>query len=195
MTHDTIAPSAVALLNANAIDVFFSPPYTPSDEVAARCAELSVDAIMVRQGKITADVINASPTLKVIVKHGVGVDNVDIAAATARNVPVLRSMGSNALAVAEHTITLALTLIKQVMPLDRAIKAGAWRKPSFIGRDIAGSVIGLVGFGAIGREPGGWPRRSACASSCSIRWRPTPCGNPALRSLRTSTICWLLPMS
>lgn len=154
VTHDTIAPSAVALLNANAIDVFFSPPYTPSDEVAARCAELSVDAIMVRQGKITADVINASPTLKVIVKHGVGVDNVDITAATARNVPVLRSMGSNALAVAEHTITLALTLIKQVMPLDRAIKGGAWPKPSFIGRDIAGSVIGLVGFGAIGRETG-----------------------------------------
>ena len=154
VTHDQIASSAIELLNANDIDVYFSPPYTPSNEVAARCATLGVDAIMVRQGKINAEVINASPALKVIVKHGVGVDNVDIAAATARDVPVLRSMGSNALAVAEHTITLALTLLKQIAPLDRAIKNGDWPKPIFIGRDIAGSVIGLVGFGAIGRETG-----------------------------------------
>jgi len=154
VTHDKIAPSAVRLLNDNDIDVYFSPPYTPSDEVAARCTTLGVDAIMVRQGKINAEGINASPALKGIVKHGVGVDNVDIAAATARGVPVLRSMGSNALAVAEHTISLTLTLLKQIAPLDRAIKGGAWPKPAFIGRDIAGSVIGLVGFGAIGRETG-----------------------------------------
>jgi D-3-phosphoglycerate dehydrogenase len=154
VTHDSIAPSAINLLNHNDIDVYFSPPYTPSHEVAARCATLDVDAIMVRQGKINAEVINASPSLKVIVKHGVGVDNVDIAAATARGVPVLRSMGSNALAVAEHTISIALTLLKQLAPLDRAIKSGGWPKPSFIGRDIAGSVIGLIGFGSIGRETG-----------------------------------------
>lgn len=154
VTHDTIASSAINLLNDNDIDVYFSPPYTPSNEVAARCATLGVDAIMVRQGKINAEVINASPSLRVIVKHGVGVDNVDIAAATARNVPVLRSMGSNALAVAEHTIALALSLLKQLAPLDRVIKAGGWPKTSFIGRDIAGSVIGLIGFGSIGRETG-----------------------------------------
>jgi D-3-phosphoglycerate dehydrogenase len=154
VTHDSIAPSAINLLNDNDIDVYFSSPYTPSHEVAARCATLDVDAIMVRQGKINAEVINASPSLKVIVKHGVGVDNVDIAAATARDVPVLRSMGSNALAVAEHTISLAFCLLKQLAPLDRAIKAGGWPKPSFIGRDIAGSVIGLIGFGSIGRETG-----------------------------------------
>lgn len=154
VTHNTIADSAVRLLNENDIDVYFSPPYTPPEEVAARCASLGVDAIMVRQGKINADVINASPALKVIVKHGVGVDNVDIAAASARNVPVLRSMGSNALAVAEHTISLALALLKQLGPLDHAIKAGGWPKPSFIGRDIAGSAIGLIGFGSIGRETG-----------------------------------------
>jgi D-3-phosphoglycerate dehydrogenase len=154
VTHDSIAASAINLLNDNDIDVYFSSPYTPSHEVAARCATLDVDAIMVRQGKINAEVINASPSLKVIVKHGVGVDNVDIAAATARDVPVLRSMGSNALAVAEHTISLAFCLLKQLAPLDRAIKAGGWPKPSFIGRDIAGCVIGLIGFGSIGRETG-----------------------------------------
>src|SRR5690606_19858000 len=69
-----------------------------------------------------------------------------------RGIPVLRSMGSNARAVAEHAIAMALALLKHLAPLDRAVKGGAWPKPSFIGRDIAGSVIGLVGFGAIGRE-------------------------------------------
>lgn len=154
VTHDKIAQSAIDLLHANDIDVYFSPPYTPSDQVAKRCADLNIDAIMVRQGQINAEVIQASPSLKVIVKHGVGVDNVDIAAATAINVPVLRSMGSNALAVAEHTIALTLALLKQLPSLDLAIKNGEWPKPSFIGRDIAGSVIGLVGFGSIGREVG-----------------------------------------
>lgn len=152
VTHNTIAASAVALLEANDVDVFFSPPYDPPEVVAARAKELAVDAIMVRQGQINDLVIGASPRLRVIVKHGVGVDNVDIKAAAARGIPVIRSMGSNARAVAEHAIALTLALIKEIAPLDAAVKAGGWPKPSFIGRDIAGTRIGLVGFGAIGRE-------------------------------------------
>lgn len=109
---------------------------------------------MVRQGKINAEVINASPSLKVIVKHGVGVDNVDIVAAASRNIPVLRSMGSNSLAVAEHTLALTLALLKKLPTLDMSIKTGHWPKPSFIGRDIADSIMGLIGFGSIGRETG-----------------------------------------
>lgn len=152
VTHTQIAPSAIALLNANDIDVFFSPPYDAPEVVAERARDLGVDAIMVRQGKVNDLVISASPKLKVIVKHGVGIDNIDLRAATARGIPVLRSLGSNSLAVAEHTIALALALIKEVLPLDRAVKSGEWPKPTFIGRDIAGSLIGLVGFGAIGRH-------------------------------------------
>lgn len=152
VTHNTIAQEGIDLLNANDVDVFFSPPYTPSDEVAQKCKDLGVDAIMVRQGKINAEVIGASPKLKVIVKHGVGVDNVNIEAAAALGIPVLRSMGSNALAVAEHAIALAITLIKQLPTLDKSVKSGGWPKPTFIGRDIAGSTIGLIGYGSIGRH-------------------------------------------
>lgn len=152
VTHNSIAESAVRLLNENDIDVFFSPPYDPPETVAARVADLNVDAIMVRQGKINDLVIGASAELKVIVKHGVGVDNVDLAAAARRGIPVLRSIGSNARAVAEHAISLTLALIKNVLPLTKAVAQGEWPKPSFIGRDIAGSSIGLVGFGAIGQE-------------------------------------------
>jgi D-3-phosphoglycerate dehydrogenase / 2-oxoglutarate reductase len=152
VTHNSIAPSAVELLNRHDVDVFFSPPYDAPEIVAARARDLAVDAIMVRQGKVNDLVIGASPKLKVIVKHGVGIDNIDVASAARRGIPVLRSLNSNSLAVAEHTIALALTLLKEVTWLDPAVKRGEWPKPTFIGRDIAGSVIGLIGFGAIGRE-------------------------------------------
>lgn len=152
VSHNQIAESAVRLLNDNDIDVFFSPPYDPPEMVAKRAADHQVDAIMVRQGKINDLVIGASPRLKVIVKHGVGVDNIDISAATARGIPVLRSMGSNSRAVAEHAIALALMLIKEIQPLNAAVKGGEWPKPTFIGKDFQGATIGLIGYGGIGRE-------------------------------------------
>lgn len=152
VTHNKIAEKAIRLLNEHDVDVFFSPPYDPSDMVAKRAAELMIDGLMVRQGRITQEVIAASPNLKVIAKHGVGVDNVDIAAAAKRGIPVLRAMGSNSRAVAEHTITLALALVKEILPLDRAVKSGEWPKPVFTGKDFLDATIGLIGYGGIGRE-------------------------------------------
>lgn len=152
VTHNKIAEKAIRLLNEHDVDVFFSPPYDPSDVVAKRAAELMIDGLMVRQGRITQEVIAASPNLKVIAKHGVGVDNVDIAAAAKRGIPVLRAMGSNSRAVAEHTITLALALVKEILPLDRAVKSGEWPKPVFTGKDFLDATIGLIGYGGIGRE-------------------------------------------
>ena len=152
VTHDRLAESAIQLLNAHDVDVFFSPAYAPSEQVAQRAAELQVDALIVRQGRVDEAIIAASPRLKVIAKHGVGVDNIDLQAAASRDIPVIRAMGSNSRAVAEHTIALALTLLKDIPRLDAAVKAGTWPKPSFIGRDIIGTVIGLVGFGSIGQH-------------------------------------------
>ncbi|MEH6772695.1 MAG: hydroxyacid dehydrogenase [Cereibacter changlensis] len=152
VSHTQIAESAIRLLNGHDVDVFFSPPYDPSEVVAARAAELQIDALMVRQGRIDDQVIGASAKLRVIVKHGVGVDNIDIAAATARGIPVLRALGSNSRAVAEHAIALALMLVKEIQPLNAAVKAGGWPKPSFIGKDFKGATIGLIGYGGIGRE-------------------------------------------
>lgn len=152
VTHDRLAENAIQLLNAHDVDVFFSPAYAPSEQVAQRAADLQVDALIVRQGRVDEAIIAASPRLKVIAKHGVGVDNIDLQAAASRSIPVIRAMGSNSRAVAEHTIALALTLLKDIPRLDAAVKAGTWPKPSFIGRDIAGTVIGLVGFGSIGQH-------------------------------------------
>lgn len=152
VSHNNIAVKAIRLLNEHDIDVFFSPPYDPSEVVAKRAADLKIDGLMVRQGRINEEVIAASPNLKVIAKHGVGVDNVDISAAARLGIPVLRAMGSNSRAVAEHTITLALSLIKEVLSLDKAVKGGEWPKPTFTGKDFLGATIGLIGYGGIGRE-------------------------------------------
>lgn len=152
VTHNQIAPSAVRLLNEAGIAVHFSPPYTSSEELAEKARGLGVDAMMIRQGRISREVLSASPKLKVVVKHGVGVDNIDLVAAADLGIPVLRSMGSNAAVVAELAVTLAFALVKELPGLDNAIREGDWPKPRFIGRDIAGSHIGLVGYGAIGRE-------------------------------------------
>lgn len=152
VTHDRLAESAIHLLNAHDVDVFFSPAYAPCEQVAQRAAELQVDALIVRQGRVDDAIIAASRRLRVIAKHGVGVDNIDLQAAASRNIPVIRAIGSNSRAVAEHTIALALTLLKEIPRLDCAVKAGSWPKPSFIGRDITGTVIGLVGFGSIGQH-------------------------------------------
>ncbi|MGH6781770.1 MAG: NAD(P)-dependent oxidoreductase, partial [Sphingomonadaceae bacterium] len=140
------------LLNAHDVDVFFSPAYAACEGVAQRVAELEVDALIVRQGRVDEAIIAASPKLKVIAKHGVGVDNIDLHAAASRNIPVIRAMGSNSRAVAEHTIALALALLKEIPRLDSAVKGGEWPKPSFLGRDITSTVLGLVGFGSIGQH-------------------------------------------
>ena len=152
VTHERLADEAVRMLNENDIDVLFSPPYTPPDELAGKLARWQVDALIVRQGKITAPVIAASRKLRVIAKHGVGVDNVDLQAAAERGIPVVRATGSNARAVAEMAISLAVALLKELPRLDASIKNGQWLKPTFVGRDMQDSVLGLIGFGSIGQE-------------------------------------------
>lgn len=153
VTHELLADEAVRMLNENDVDVLFSPPDTSPAELADKVARWQVDALIVRQsGKITAPVIAASNKLRVIAKHGVGVDNIDIKSAAEKGVPVVRATGSNARAVAEMAISLAVALLKELPFLDASVKNGRWLKPTFKGRDMQGSVFGLVGFGSIGQE-------------------------------------------
>ncbi|MFV0333823.1 MAG: hydroxyacid dehydrogenase [Tropicimonas sp.] len=152
VTRNRIDGEAVQLLRENGLECIFSPPYTPAPEVIRTAAEERISAIMVSQGKITEDVIAASDALKVIAKHGSGVNNINLRAAETRGIPVYRAVGANALAVAEHAIALMLALRKSLPKLDTATKGGQWLKGSFTGSDIAGSRLGLIGLGSIGRE-------------------------------------------
>lgn len=111
------------------------------------------DAVIIRSGtKMTRQVIEAAPKLKVIGRAGVGVDNIDIPAATERGVLVVNAPTGNCVAAAEHSIALLCAMARLVSPADATIKAGGWNRSSFVGASLVDKTLGLVGLGRIGRE-------------------------------------------
>ncbi|MDQ3250039.1 MAG: phosphoglycerate dehydrogenase [Chloroflexota bacterium] len=120
-----------------------------------RAAELlvalqGIDAIITGTDELTADVINAADRLKTIAKHGVGLDNIDLAAARARNISVTATPGAIHDAVADLTLGLLLALIRQIVPAHQSVQAGQWKR--FIGYELRGKTLGIVGLGRIGKE-------------------------------------------
>lgn len=152
ITGASLAPEATAVLTNAGYTPVFVPPYTEGDGLLKIVAETRPIGILVRMGRLDEALFAAAPQLRVLSKHGVGVDNIDIDAATARNIPVLVASGANAVSVAEHAIALLLAVAKRIVPLDRGLREGRWEKPGFQGRELAGSTIGLVAFGAIARQ-------------------------------------------
>jgi D-3-phosphoglycerate dehydrogenase len=111
------------------------------------------DALVVRSAvQVTPDVLRQAPKLRVIGRAGVGVDNVDLAAATAAGVLVMNTPGGNAVSVAEHTIALMLSMARSIPQASASTKAGKWEKKKFLGSELRGKTLGIVGLGSIGRE-------------------------------------------
>lgn len=152
VTGARLVTEAEDFLAAHDCRTIYVDGYSGTDALRAAARESCVDAILVRQGKIDRHVIEASDRLKVIAKHGSGVDNIDLAAASDLGIPVLRAISANAQSVAELAISLSLSLLKDIPILDRQVKGGAWPKTSHVGRDIAGACFGMIGFGDIGRR-------------------------------------------
>jgi len=100
--------------------------------------------------KVTRELIEAGASLKVIGRAGAGVDNIDVKAATAKGIVVMNTPGGNANAVAELTIALMFALAREIPRGDATIKAGKWEKKSFMGTELAGKTLGLVGIGFVG---------------------------------------------
>ncbi len=151
MTAPRLAAPAVALLEQAGCIVHFMEPYPSAEAVAGLAGSLQADAILTRQGPVVAAAMDASSQLRIIARHGVGVDDVDLAAARARGIMVTRAPGSNTAAVAEHTLALILGLAKELRPLSASIAGGAWRGGGTKVRDVAGMRLGLLGYGAIGQ--------------------------------------------
>jgi len=150
MTAPRLAAPAVALLEQAGCAIHYLPPYPSADAVAALTRAVQADAILCRQGRVTAVVMDASPRLRIVARHGVGVDEVDVGEAARRRLLVTRAPGSNTAAVAEHTLALLLALAKELKPLSELVACGGWRGVATQVRDIAGLRLGLVGMGAIG---------------------------------------------
>jgi len=111
------------------------------------------DALMVRsQTKITRAVIEAASKLQIVGRAGVGVDNIDVPAATERGVIVVNSPGGNTVAVAELTLAMMLDLVRRIMPAHASMLRGEWKRSAFLGRQLWGKTLGVVGVGRIGVE-------------------------------------------
>jgi len=118
-------------------------------EIARRHAD--AHALIVRSEKVTAEVIDVFTDLMVIVRAGAGFNTIDVKHARARGVDVMNTPGANANAVAEEVITMMLADARHVVNADLSTRKGEWRKKDFMGREITGKVLGILGLGAIGQ--------------------------------------------
>lgn len=122
----------------------------PSVETVKREIK-GVEGVIVRTAPFTREIIAAADSLKVIARHGVGVDNIDLRAATERGILVLNTPDANAVSVAEHTLTAIGALAKRVLLMDRATRRGDWEaRNEYKAVDLDGKVLGLIGMGRIG---------------------------------------------
>jgi D-3-phosphoglycerate dehydrogenase len=123
----------------------------PPDELKSAIADF--DGVVVRSPtKLTADIIEAARKLRYIGRAGVGVDNIDIDAATARDVIVMNTPGGNTVSTAEHTIALLLALARKIPHAHGSVTGGAWNRAAFKGTELCGKTLGVVGLGRVGRE-------------------------------------------
>lgn len=147
LVSDGLSEKGLALLRT-AGEVTLNPKIT-ADELLAALPEYH--ALVVRsRTKVTAQVVAAGQNLKVIGRAGVGVDNIDVAAAVARGITVVNSPMAASVSVAEHTFALMLALARHIPAADASLKQGQWDKSAFMGVELSGKLLGLLGLGRIG---------------------------------------------
>src|SRR5258707_3114530 len=148
LVAEPMAAAGVALLKAQpGWDVVVSNPKEYSQHLA------DCEALIVRSAvKVNATVIAQAPKLRVIGRAGVGVDNVELNAATAAGILVMNTPGGNAVSVAEHTLALMLAMARYIPQATGSTKSGKWEKKKFLGSELRGKTLGIVGLGSIGRE-------------------------------------------
>lgn len=148
VTGADLAPQAVDLLSS--FELVYAGKAPDEDRLVELARQHQPVAIIARYGKITERVIAASEKLRVVSKHGTGIDTIDSEAAGQRGIAVKAATGANAAAVAEHTWALVLACAKDVPALDRRMHDGHWDKATHKSLELKGRTLGLVGLGAIG---------------------------------------------
>ena len=150
VTAADLAPQALALLED--FEVVYAGKAPDEEDLVRLARQHQPVAIIVRYGRIPGRVMDASRDLRVISKHGAGIDTIDVEAAKARGITVVAAAGANADAVAEHTWALILAAAKGIVTLDARMRAGHWDKATHRSIELRGKTLGLVGLGAIGRR-------------------------------------------
>jgi len=149
LVSDPLAEEGVKRLEAGAeVDVMtnLSP-----EELVERIKEY--DALVIRSGtKVTSDVINAGDRLKIVGRAGVGIDNVDVDAATKKGVIVVNTPGGNTISAAEHTIAMLLSVARNIPQANASVRRGEWNRKKYTGVEVYNKTLGIVGLGRIGAE-------------------------------------------
>src|SRR5256885_424867 len=151
LVADSFAPEGLEVLRARAdVDVQRG---LDEEGLARTLAAGRYDALIVRsESRVTSAVLSASPRLRVVARAGVGVDNIDVEAATRHGVLVLNMPTGNTITTAEHTIALLCALVRHVPQANAALRAGCWERTPFMGVELAGKTLGIVGLGRVGAE-------------------------------------------
>ncbi|ARS53764.1 hydroxyacid dehydrogenase [Kushneria konosiri] len=149
VTGPYLADEARQYAEAAGYDVYHTPAYPTAEVLVEHINRHDPVGIVSRMGRFGAEAVAAGRSLKVISKHGAGVDNIDVDAATHHGVQVIRAAGGNAVSVAEHAVALMFATVKRLLPLDAGMRQGRWEKAEFLGRELSGMRLGLVGGGAI----------------------------------------------
>lgn len=150
LISDKLAQAGVDILTEEGFEVINKQP-SSKEELYELIKD--ADAIVVRSAtKVTQDVIEKAQNLKVIGRAGVGIDNVDVDAASRRGIIVMNAPGGNTIATCEHTWALILALKRNVAQAHQSTVSGEWKRSQFMGKEVYGKVLGVVGLGRIGRE-------------------------------------------
>ncbi|MCS7159231.1 MAG: phosphoglycerate dehydrogenase, partial [Gemmatales bacterium] len=147
---DKLENVGLELLHQAGLEVDYRPGLRGEE---LRRALQQAEGMIVRSGtRVTAELLERPGQLRAIVRAGVGVDNIDVAAATRRGIVVMNTPGGNTVSTAEHTWALILALVRHIPAADASVRAGQWDRQRFVGTQLAGKTLGVVGVGRIGRE-------------------------------------------
>jgi D-3-phosphoglycerate dehydrogenase / 2-oxoglutarate reductase len=150
LISDALSPAAVQIFRDRGVEVDFQPDLGKDKEKLAEIIG-NYDGLAIRSAtKATAKIIEKAAKLKVIGRAGIGVDNVEIPAATAKGIIVMNTPFGNSITTAEHAITLMLALAREIPQADASTQAGKWEKNRFMGVEITGKTLGVIGCGNIG---------------------------------------------
>ena len=149
---DKIEPEGVDLLKESGFTILENPTITP-EELLEVITEVHVVVVRSRT-KITESVINSGKILELICRPGTGIDNIDSSTAEKNNIPVFTSVEASTNAVAELTISLAVSLARSIPLADQSLKDNQWIKNSILGSELRGKTFGIIGLGRIGRRTG-----------------------------------------
>jgi D-3-phosphoglycerate dehydrogenase len=150
LVSDKLSDSGLQMLRSSpGVQVDYKPGLS-EDDLASAIVEY--EALVIRSGsKVTAKVIDRAEKLRVIGRAGIGVDNVDVPAASRRGIVVMNTPTGNSVTTAEHALSLLMSLARKIPQATASLKAGKWEKSKFEGREVTGKTLGIIGMGNIGR--------------------------------------------